>query len=64
MNELVSLLVAFGCGVFVGFILCAAFIVGSRADQEDEFDGGYKASNEPPARTRIWSEHITTKDKT
>lgn len=63
MNEVISLLVAFGCGCFVGFIACAAFAVGARADEPDDFDGGYRASNEPPARTRIWSEHITTKDK-
>lgn len=62
MNEVISLFVAFGCGVFCGFIACAAFAVGARADEPDDFDG-YRASNEPPARTRIWSEHVTTKDK-
>lgn len=64
MSELISLLLAFGCGCFVGFIACAAFAVGRRDDdQDDDFDGGFRASNTPPARTRIWSEHITTKDK-
>lgn len=58
MNEVVSLLLAFGCGVFVGFIACAAFAVGARADDEQDFDGGWRASNEPPARTRIWSESV------
>lgn len=60
MNELVSLFLAFGCGVFCGFIGCAAFAVGARADEPDDFDGGYRASNEPPVRTKIWSDHIKT----
>lgn len=63
MNEVVSLLVAFACGAFTGFIACAAFAVGARADEPEEFDGGYRASNEPPARTRIWSDHIKSEGR-
>lgn len=63
MNEVVSLLLAFGCGVFVGFIACAAFAVGARADEPEEFDGGWRTSNEPRVMTRIWSSDVINKEE-
>lgn len=63
MNEVISLLVAFGCGTFVGFIACAAFAVGARADEPEDFDGGFSSNYPPRVHTKILSTDVTTKDK-
>lgn len=58
MSEVLLAFLAFGCGAFVGFVAAAIFAVGSRADEVEEFDGGFRASNPPPARTVIWGGRV------
>lgn len=58
MNDIILLCLAFACGGFLGFITATFLAVGSRADEPDEFDGGFTASNPPPVRTVIWSSSV------
>lgn len=59
MTELIFAVLVFGCGVWCGAI-GAAFVI-LRRDSEEDFDGGFSSTNPPPARTRIWSDHIETR---
>lgn len=52
MTEFLFGVLIFASGMFCGVIVAAFFIVGARS--EDEFDGGWQASNSPPVRTKIW----------
>ena len=54
MNEFLLHVAIFCCGGCVGFMVAAFFIAGARADDTDEFDGGFSVSNHPPVRTKIW----------
>lgn len=60
MTEFAIAVLIFACGGCVGFIAAAFFAVGRRAD--DDFDGGFTANN-PPARTRIWSDSVKSEPR-
>lgn len=62
MGDFIFSVLIFASGGCVGFILAAFFIVGRREDEPDEFDGGYRASNEPPARTVIWGGRVEERE--
>lgn len=57
MSDFLLQCLVFLCGGFLGFI-AAVFFSASRADEPDEFDGGFRASNAPPARTVIWGGRV------
>lgn len=55
MTDFLLGVLIFSSGGALGVILAAFFIVGRAADEPEEpFDGGFRANNAPPARTRIW----------
>ena len=60
MTDIILAAVIFMCGGFIGFIMAAVFAVGRRSDEE--FDGGFSANN-PPARTRIWSDSVKSETR-
>lgn len=58
MKEIIIAMLALGCGVWIGAI-AAAFVILRKSAAED-FDGGFRHET-PPARTRIWSDHVETR---
>lgn len=54
MADALMVFLAFSCGGFIGFIAAAFFSVGRKADEPEEFDGGFRANYQPPVRTVIW----------
>lgn len=64
MTELVFAAMVFFCGFFVGLIVSMVRDV-MRAEPhavDGDFDGGFGANYSPPARTRIWSDHVKSGD--
>lgn len=62
MGDVLLVFLVFACGCFVGFIIAAFFAVGRSADEPEEFDGGFWASNLPPVKTRIWHQSVEERD--
>lgn len=48
-----------GAAVFGSFV---GLLMSRRRLPDDEFDGGFSADNPPPARTRIWSPHVISRE--
>jgi len=61
MYEFMLSVLIFASGCAAGFIAAAFFAVGGRADEPEDFDGGYRLHNAPPVRTTIWGGGVEDK---
>lgn len=64
MHGLLIAALAFLCGSFVGFFAAALSMFASRTTEaDDDFDGGFRISNAPAVKTKIWSDSVKAGSK-